>query len=144
VARVYAQIYVTVLTSGTQKALQDFMASIVVPATPPNPELAGTDVFNQINERQKATGSSEFGMRCELLPSSNYKPDTSAIKKNGVKVVMAMGKATLDAKAYYGRTVPVLAEQLDCQMVTLPGHHGTSMTNPREWSAALRVILRNL
>lgn len=124
-----AQVYVTALTSGMQKAMQDFIASIVMPPTPPGPELAGTDVFQQINERQQTSGSSEFGMRCELLPSSNYKPDTVAIKRNGVKVVIAIGKATLDGKAYYGRTVPILAEQLGCEMVTLPSSrplHGES------------------
>lgn len=98
-------------------------------------------MFQEIDERQKKNSSSEFGMQCELLPTTRHEPDLAAIKKNGVKVFRGIGRMTLDAGAYYGRTVPILAEQLGCEMVMFPGHHVSYMINPREWTATLREVL---
>jgi hypothetical protein len=95
-------------------------------------------------DQQKATGSSEFGVRHELLPSSQYKPDVDAIRGNGVNVFMGVGKMTLDAGAYYGRTAPMLAEQHGSELVIFPGHHGSYLVNPREWTTVLREVLHKI
>jgi pimeloyl-ACP methyl ester carboxylesterase len=83
-------------------------------------------------------------LKYELLPIINYKPDTEQIKQNGVKVFMAAGKWTLDKRIIYGRTVPILAEQLDCEMVTFPGHHVSYVDKPQEWAAVLRSVLQKV
>jgi hypothetical protein len=76
-----------------------------------------------------------------MLPFSNYKPDLEVIKKNGVKVFMAAGKRTLDARRYYGRTAPILAGLLGCEMVTFPGHYLSYLDMPEAWAATLRGVL---
>jgi pimeloyl-ACP methyl ester carboxylesterase len=83
----------------------------------------------------------DFLVKHEMLPFSNYKPDVEMIKKNGVKVFMAAGKRTLDAGKYYGRTAPILADLLGCEMVTFPGHHMSYLDMPQEWAAMLRDVL---
>jgi hypothetical protein len=70
----FAQLYLTALTEGAPKALETFMGSVVTPASTPDSELFGSDVLQKIDERQKSTGSSEFGMLHELLPSAHYNP----------------------------------------------------------------------
>jgi pimeloyl-ACP methyl ester carboxylesterase len=138
------QIYVTALLEGHDVALREFMASIAMPPAMPDRELLESGVFEQINQRQRANGSSEFGMRHELVPASHYLPDVSALRASGVKVVLGIGAATQEAGAYYGRTVPILAEHLGCEVVVFPGHHGSYLVNPREWTAVLRGILRRV
>jgi hypothetical protein len=36
----------------------------------------------------------------------------------------------------------ILAEQLGCELVTLPGHHGSYEDMPQEWAITLRRILQ--
>lgn len=138
-----AGVYAKALSGHMEEAGQEFMASIVAPAATPDFGL-DSSVFQGIQERQQETGSGEFGMRCELLPVVNYRPCVSELKKSGMKIVMGIGKVTLDVSAYYGRTVPILSKELDCAMVTFPGHHGTYMVNPHEWTATLRGILHTV
>jgi pimeloyl-ACP methyl ester carboxylesterase len=84
----------------------------------------------------------DFFMKHELIPVTTYMPDVNRIKQNGVKVIMAVGKWTLDHKKVYGRTVPILADMFDCEMVILPGHHVSYADMPNEWSSALRGVLQ--
>jgi pimeloyl-ACP methyl ester carboxylesterase len=139
-----ADVYLTALTVGHAQALAKFMGSIAIPPTPPDPELYGTPVFQQISNRQRANSSSEFAMRHEVLPSSRYLPDVAALRRSGVRIFMAIGEMTQEAGAYYGRTAPILAEQLGCELVVFPGHHGSYLVNPREWTATLRGILHKI
>jgi pimeloyl-ACP methyl ester carboxylesterase len=46
----------------------------------------------------------DFFIKQELLPVTNYLPDVETIKKNGVKVFMAAGKRSLDKKRFYAET----------------------------------------
>src|SRR5262249_31333032 len=43
---------------------------------------------------------------------------------------------------YYGRTAPILAGLLGCEMVTFPGHHLSYLDMPGEWAAVLRAVLQ--
>lgn len=83
----------------------------------------------------------DFFLKHELLPVTNYFPDVQQIKRNGASVYMAIGKWTLDNKKVYGRTVPILADRLGCEMVVLPGHHVSYVDIPEEWAGALRAVL---
>jgi hypothetical protein len=84
----------------------------------------------------------ELLVKHEMLPFSNDMPDVETIKKNGIKVFMAAGKRTLETGKYYGRTAPVLADLLGCEMVTFPGHHLSYLDMPQAWAAALRAVLQ--
>src|SRR5262249_46986369 len=85
----------------------------------------------------------EFLVKHEMLPFTNYKPDVEAIKRNGVKVFMAAGQRTLEAGKYYGRTAPILADLLGCELVTFPGHHMSYLDMPEAWAATLRGVLHS-
>jgi pimeloyl-ACP methyl ester carboxylesterase len=89
----------------------------------------------------KRAADDEFFLKQELIPVINYKPDINLIKQNGVKVFMAVGKWTLDHQKVYGRTAPILAEMLGCELVIFPGHHVSYVDMPNEWAAVLRSVL---
>ncbi len=86
----------------------------------------------------------DFFIHHEMLPFTNYLPDIAAIQRNEVRVVMAVSEKTLQKRLFYGVTAPILAKQLGCEMVTLPGWHFSYFEVPDEWAASLRVILHHL
>jgi pimeloyl-ACP methyl ester carboxylesterase len=77
----------------------------------------------------------------ELLPVTNYLPDVEQIKHNRVRIVMAAGKQSLQTRRFYAETAPILAQQLGCELVTFPGHHGSFLDMPDVWAATLRDVL---
>jgi pimeloyl-ACP methyl ester carboxylesterase len=83
----------------------------------------------------------DFFIKHEMLSFSNYQPDIALIRQNGVKLVMAAGKITLDKQKYYGRTAPILANMLGCELVVFPGHHLSYFDMADAWSATLREVL---
>jgi pimeloyl-ACP methyl ester carboxylesterase len=139
-----ARIYLTALEAGAKKAQAEFMAMLAIPPTMPEPELEGATVYLDIDERQRASASAEFGIRHEMMPTCQYMADVDEIKGNGTRVIMAVGKLTRELGSFYGRTVPILAERLGSDVVILPGHHGSYMVTPWEWSTGLREILRGI
>lgn len=78
----------------------------------------------------------------ELLPVTNYLPDTEQIKKNGVRVFVAVSEWGTARKAWYIQVAHILAEKLGCELVTFPGHHASFLDMPDVWAAALRSVLR--
>jgi pimeloyl-ACP methyl ester carboxylesterase len=88
-----------------------------------------------------ARDATEILVKQELLPVTNYLPDVELIKKNGVRVFMAVGQWGLAKKKWYVTVAQILAEQLGCELVTFPGHHGSFMDMPVEWAATLRSVL---
>jgi pimeloyl-ACP methyl ester carboxylesterase len=83
-------------------------------------------------------------MKLELLPVTNYFPDVELIKKNGVKMFMGGGQESIDKKRWYVETAQILADNLGCEMVIFPGHHGTFIDSPVEWTVVLRNILHKV
>jgi hypothetical protein len=83
----------------------------------------------------------EVLVRLELLPVTNYLPDVERIKRNGVKVFMAVGEWGLDRKVWYVQAAQILAGKLGCELVTFHGYHGSFMDIPHEWAARLRIVL---
>lgn len=89
----------------------------------------------RMNENQ------DFFIKHEMLPFTNYMPDSKLIQKNNVRIFMAAGQWTLDKQLFYGLTAPVLAEQFGCELVIFPGHHVSYIDMPDEWAATLRSVL---
>lgn len=83
----------------------------------------------------------EFLIKQELLPVTNYLPDVDQIKNNGTQIIMAAGQMTLDHHWWYGETARILSEQLGCECVLFPGHHGSFMDMPHEFATTLRTVL---
>ena len=83
----------------------------------------------------------EFLIKQELLPVTNYLPDVELIRKNKVKVFMAVSEWGLARKKLYAEAAQILAKRLGCELVIFPGHHGSYMDMPTEFAAALRSVL---
>jgi len=145
--RFFAGVYLTAFRFGPSLAALQFILGIQVPVR----KL--TKAQNQANEYAKSLPEHsiephispkvavEVLTKLELLPVTNYLPDVERIKQNGVRVFIAVGKWGLDKKAWYVEAARILAEQLGCELITLPGHHGSFMDMPEEWASAFRGVL---
>jgi pimeloyl-ACP methyl ester carboxylesterase len=139
----FARVYSMSFRFGSSLAALRFMLGIQVPV---RQLIKATSEVNlhreQSNERyigpQDAT---DFLVKHELLPVTNYLPDVAMIKKNEINMFMGVGIWAKDRKTWYAQTTQILAEQLECPLVTFPGHHGSFMDMPDEWATALRNIL---
>ena len=132
----FSELYHDAYTLGIGAAMAKFGGTLEIPMRA-NPNIS--------KEFGKHMGENdEFFMKHEMLSFTNYMPDIDMVKKNGIKVVMAAGEITLAAKKYYGVTAPILAEMLDCDMVTFPGHHISYLDRPEEWSAVLRDVFHRI
>jgi pimeloyl-ACP methyl ester carboxylesterase len=136
--RFYAEVYLTVVRDGPAKAQQMFYSRLVLPS----------DLFKHIprdfSERLQKHGNAEFLLRRELMPLTLYEADFDTLKKNKVRMALAAGKMSLDGKAHYALTAPIIAERLGCEMVVFPGHHNSYWDMPEEWSGVLRKTLHTL
>jgi len=141
----FAEVYLRGWTDGPERAFLQFLKFIQLPVNDGQP-LTDEDIAHireDPDSLKRLPNVSSF-VRYEMLPVANYKPDVQLIKENGVKVVLGVGELSLDK--IYGRTAPLLAEQLDYPLVTFPGHH-TSYAEPDvidAWVASLRAALREL
>jgi pimeloyl-ACP methyl ester carboxylesterase len=141
--RFFASVYATGFRFGTSVAALRFMLGVELPV---RQMAAATKGINQHRTesaepyagRKQAT---EVLIKLELLPVTNYLPDFDAIARNGVKVVAAVSEYGLRRHAWYAEVARNLAERLDCELVTFPGHHGSFMDKPDEFSTVLRSLL---
>jgi pimeloyl-ACP methyl ester carboxylesterase len=131
--RFFAGIYWMACTVGPQLAMLRFAFSLGIPW-----QVFGKAPRDFGERNQKNQG---FFIQHEMLSFVKYRPDIAVIQQNGVKVFLAAGQYTLDKKLYYGRTAPILAEQLGCELVIFPGNHISYLDQPVEWAATLRTLL---
>lgn len=141
--RFFAGVYLMAFKWGSTWAALRFMFGVQLPV---GQLIKATKAINihrkQSSERYISdSDAADFLVKQELLPVTNYLPDVELIKKNGVRVFMAVGKWGLDKKAWYVVVARTLAEKLGCELVTFPGHHGSFMDMPNEWAAVLRNVL---
>jgi pimeloyl-ACP methyl ester carboxylesterase len=134
--RFFAGLYYTAFRFGVPIAMLRFGVLLGLPLIR---ALRKVDVPHE--EAAKMAANDDFFLKQELILVTSYQPDIKLIKHNGVKVFMAAGKWTLEKKKVYGRTVPILAQLLGCEMVTFPGHHVSYVDLPQEWSVVLRAVL---
>jgi pimeloyl-ACP methyl ester carboxylesterase len=139
----FAGVYLTALRFGPSLAALQFMLGAGLPV---RQLIKASGPINSHREHSREPYlsnpvASEVLTKLELLPVTNYLPDVEKIKQNGVKLFIAVGKWGLERKKWYVRSSQILAEQLGCELVTFPGHHGSFMDMPVEWAAALRSVL---
>jgi len=145
--RFFASCYMMAYRFGTSLAALRFMFGIEVPVQQLiKAQLKATKYVKNHREqsdepRMNSKDAADVLVKLELLPVTNYLPDVEVIKKNGVRVFIAVGTWALNKKTWLAQTAQILAEKLDCELVTFPGHHGSYMDMPDEWAAALRSIL---
>jgi pimeloyl-ACP methyl ester carboxylesterase len=139
----FASVYLTGFRFGSSIAALQFMLGVKLPV---RLLIKATEKVNAHREKSdepyiSARDASDFLVKQELLPVTNYLPDVERIKQNGVRVFIAVGQWGLDRKAWYVEAAQILTGQLGCELATFPGHHGSFMDMPVEWAAALRRLL---
>jgi pimeloyl-ACP methyl ester carboxylesterase len=144
--RFFAAVYWTAFQFGAIAAMVRFAFGIGV-------DFSFSQTFKAARAAKKAREKShepylgqrivtDFFLKQELLPVTNYLPDVELIKRNNVRVFMAAGKRSLAKKRFYAETARILADRLGCEMVTFPGHHDSLFDKPDEFAATLRSVLR--
>ena len=144
--RFFASVYSTAFNLGPSLAALRFMLGVNLPVGQLIKATKGVNAHREQSSEPyiSSRDATEFLVKQELLPVTNYLPDVERIKQNGVKVFIAVGKWGLDRQAWYVQAAQILAKQLGCELVTFPGHHGSFMDMPVEWAAALRGILKRV
>lgn len=141
--RFFAGVYWMAFGLSAPLAMLRFVFGVGLPVR----EMIGNSRNSNIHKekrdelRARRENVSDFFVKQELLPVTNYMPDVETIRKNGVKVFMAAGKTSLDKKRFYAQTAPILADMLCCEMVVFPGHHVSYLDKPEEWAAVLLTVL---
>jgi len=141
--RFFASVYLTAFRFGSSLAALRFMLGVELPV---RQLIKATREVNIHREQSSvryisSKDAADFLVKQELLPVTNYLPDVERIKQNGVRVFIAIGTWAQERKTWYAQAAHMLAEQLGCELVTFPGHHGSYMDLPDEWAATLRSVL---
>jgi pimeloyl-ACP methyl ester carboxylesterase len=141
--RFFAGVYLMSFRFGSSLAALRFMLGVQLPM---RPLIQATRPVNA--HRKQSTEpylsdrtATEFLIKQELLPVTNYLPDIERIKQQGVPVVIASGQWAVEKKTWYAQADQILAGKLGGEMVILPGHHGAFLDQPQEFAAALRTVL---
>jgi len=141
--RFFASVYLMAFRFGSSLAALRFMLGVELPV---RQLIKATREVNIHREQSSvryisSKDAADFLVKQELLPVTNYLPDVERIKQNGVRVFIAIGTWAQERKTWYAQAAHMLAEQLGCELVTFPGHHGSYMDLPDEWAATLRSVL---
>ena len=141
--RFFANVYATGFRFGTSVAALRFMLGVQLPMV--GMMKATADVNRHRKESTEPYASDKQAtdvlVKLELLPVTNYLPDVEAIKRSDVKIAVAVSEYGLTKHAWYAEVAQILAKSLACELMTFPGHHGSFMDMPEEFSAALRDVL---
>lgn len=145
--RFFASVYATGYCFGSYLAAVQFILGTQLPVR----KLTNAQVkaMQYAKGRQQQSGEHRISnkvsidvlVKLELLPVTNYLPDVELIKKNEVRVFIAVGEWGLARKTWYAQAAQILAQRLGCELVTFPGHHGSYMDMPQAWATALRDVL---
>lgn len=141
--RFFAGVYSMSFRFGASFAALRFMLGVELPV---RKLISATKPVNEHRKRSSEPyignyAASDFLIKQELLPVTNYLPDIEQIKRNGVKMIIACGQWGMERKAWYAEIAQILAEKLGCELVIFPGHHGSFMDMPQEFAATLRSAL---
>ncbi|HLO28863.1 MAG TPA: alpha/beta hydrolase [Anaerolineales bacterium] len=141
--RFFASVYGIAFSFGTLPAMLKFVLGVGLPIQPMVKAARRSENHKDkiLELREQPENTSDFFVKQELLPVTNYLPDIEMIKKNGVKIFMAAGKVSLEKKRFYAQTAPILARLLDCELIVFPGHHVSFVDLPDEWAATLCSVL---
>ena len=140
----FADVYLTSFRFGPSWAALQFMLGAQLPVR----ALIGAT--REVNAHRKASAepylsdrtATEVLTRWELLPVTNYLPDIEALKRSGVRLVVAVGEWGLKKRAWYVEADKILAERVGCELKIFPGHHGGFLDQPEAFAAALRSALK--
>jgi pimeloyl-ACP methyl ester carboxylesterase len=78
----------------------------------------------------------------EVPANAHFVPNIAAIRSANIPTALLVG--ALSGDAYYARSCPILADQLGCPCVTVPGNHLAFKLDPRPFAIALRKCIAHL
>jgi pimeloyl-ACP methyl ester carboxylesterase len=141
--RFFGGVYSMSFRFGTSLAALRFMLGTQLPV---RQMISATKGINQHRQHSSEPYLSdrmaaEVLVKLELLPVTNYLPDFETIRRNGVRVVIAVSQFGVNRNAWYAEVAQILADKLGCERVVFPGHHGSFLDAPDEFAATLRAIL---
>ena len=84
---------------------------------------------------------SEFLIRQELLPITEYDVDVEFFRNRKDTFVIAAGTYAKDKNTFLFQTAQILAERCGLSTALLPGHHGSFMDDPINWAKRLKELL---
>ncbi|MBE9376438.1 hypothetical protein IQ251_18455 [Saccharopolyspora sp. HNM0983] len=90
---------------------------------------------------ERAEANWKFFFEQEYMPFTLHVPDLARIRDNQVSMVTASGVGTGDGPA--ARAAAIVAKEVACKMVEVPGHHLGFTEMPEEFAAATRGLLKN-
>jgi pimeloyl-ACP methyl ester carboxylesterase len=140
--RFFAKVYATAFRFGSSVAALRFMLGVQLPVRRMIQATAGVNRHRKesaepyLSDKQ----ATNVFVKQELLPVTNYLPDFERIKRNKVKMFVAVSEYGLKRQAWYARVAQIIAEKLDCELITFPGHHRSFLDMPDEFSTALRDV----
>ena len=144
--RFFAKVYLTAFRFGSSLAAFKFFFGIKMPAMQMIKATKDVNKHRAENKEiyidEKVT--TEFMIKHELLPVTNYMLDVDKIKKDSTKIYMAVGEWSKKRNTWYAQTAKIVAGKLDCELITFPGHHGSYMDMPEEFAATLRNLLQKI
>lgn len=83
-----------------------------------------------------------FLLEHEVPANAHFVPNVDAIRKAKIPTALLVGE--LSGDAYYARSCPILAEQLGCPCVTVPGNHLAFKLDPQPFALALCKCIAQL
>jgi pimeloyl-ACP methyl ester carboxylesterase len=126
----FDSVYDTYLAQGGAPAMKLFATSFVgLPSAaiePPDQEGGDFDRF----------------LAHEFNVINRFIPDLDALRRGGVPMVTAVGRASADA--FYAQTARLLARELPCPCVEMIGHHVSYASDPVIFANELHEILSTL
>lgn len=116
--RFFARVYWTAFRFGSYLAALQFILGVKVPVRKlARAQIKATEYAKSRREqsgehRISSKDATDFLVKQELLPVTNYLPDVERIKQNGVRVFIAVGTWALERKTWYAQAAHILAEKL--------------------------------
>lgn len=75
-----------------------------------------------LSNQKQSTG---FLVKQELLPVTNYIPDTKRIRENNVRVYIGSSEWAIKHNTWNAQVCSILSEKLGTELIHFPGHHGS-------------------
>lgn len=136
----YGELYETYQREGVDAARKAFRSGMGMETTtkpPRRTELPPDELAEMLGRIRR---NHVFWFEHELLAYPAYRPDLRLLKSFSDKLVLAGDATTRDRFPYRPNTV--LAEHTGNPIVHLPGGHVGYVTQPDEFAAALREVVR--
>jgi hypothetical protein len=95
-------------------------------------------------KRISSKNSNEFFIKQELIPVTSYEPSIEKLKRVKDKLIIAAGDLSIKNNLWLAEVSKILAQEIGCEFISLPGHHGSFMDNPKGWAESFNKIYSDL